>query len=56
MFLHSFVPQPQVPFEEAQGLVGLADYAVRMRIPLQVGRDGNTEVLGVGDTLKLVSM
>ena len=26
-FLHSFVPQPLIPSKEAQGLVGLADYA-----------------------------
>ena len=27
VFLHSFVLQQQIPSEEAQGLVGLADYA-----------------------------
>ena len=48
MSLHLFVLEPQVPSEEAQGLVGLADYAVDMRIPLQVSRDGDTEVLGKG--------
>ena len=54
--LHLFVLEPQVPSEGAQGLVGLADYAVDMRIPLQVSRDGDTEVLGLWDTWMLVSM
>ena len=42
MSLHLFVLKPQVPSEEAQGLVGLSDYTAGKRILLQVGRKGNT--------------